>query len=134
MKYLLDTDTCVYWLRGAAGVRQQVAAITPAEVGVSVVTVAELRYGAAVSAQAASNHRAIDGLTAGFAVIGVSPAIARVFGDQKAALRSQGQLIEDFDLLIGATAIHHGLTLVTNNQTHFGRLPNLKLANWVGPA
>ena len=56
--------------------------------------------------------------------------IARTFGEIKAQLRRQGSLIEDFDLLVAATAWVNGLTLVTNNTAHFGRVGGLTLDNW----
>ena len=60
MKFLLDTDTCVFWLRGYASVRDHLAAVGPEVIAISVITLAELRYGAACSARPASNHQAVD--------------------------------------------------------------------------
>jgi predicted nucleic acid-binding protein len=100
---------------------------------VSIVTVAELRYGAACSAQAAANHQAIDAFLSGVAVVGLDPAIARQFGDVKATLRTHGQLLEDADLLIAATALTYQLILVTNNRQHFARIVDLRLENWLLP-
>ena len=133
MKFLLDTDTCIHWLRGTVAVRERIAAVGLIEMAMSVVTLAELRYGASASARADANQRAVDGLLGGLAVFGVSPATARVFGDTKAHLRARGELLEDFDLLIAATAQTHALTLVTNNTVHFRRIPGLRLDNWVAP-
>jgi tRNA(fMet)-specific endonuclease VapC len=131
MRFLLDTDTCIHWLRGTAAVRERVTAVGAREMAVSVITLAELRYGAAASARPDANHRAVDGLLGGLAVFGVSPAVARAFGEIKAKLRTRGQLLEDFDVLIAATAVTHGLTLVTNNTAHYGRIPGLRLDNWI---
>jgi tRNA(fMet)-specific endonuclease VapC len=133
MMFLLDTDTCVYWLRGRAAMRARLAAVGPEEVGISVVTLAELRYGADCSAQADANHQAIDDFTSGVAVLGLDPGVARTFGEIKAQLRRQGNLIEDFDLLLAATALANGLTLITNNVAHFGRISGLSLESWTQP-
>lgn len=133
MKYLLDTDTCVFWLRGRTSVREQLAAAGVETIGVAVLTVAELRYGAACSQNPAANHQSLDDFISGLQVVDFALETARLFGDLKAQLRAQGQLLEDFDLLIAATALTHGLTLVTNNMAHFQRVPNLTLANWVLP-
>jgi tRNA(fMet)-specific endonuclease VapC len=130
MKFLLDTDTCVFWLRGRPSVRERLLAVGVENVGVSVTTLAELRYGAACSAQAEANQQAVDNLISGLALVGIGPEACRIFGDLKAALRTRGQLIEDFDLLIAATALAHGLTLVTSNTDHFNRIPGLALENW----
>ena len=94
------------------------------------MTLAELRYGAAYSAQPETNHRAIDDFIGFVVVLGLNPETARVFGEAKAELRRQGILIEDFDLLIAATARTRGLTLVTNNAEHFGRVPELRFESW----
>lgn len=97
------------------------------------MTVAELRYGAACSAKAATNHQAIDDFLSGIATVGLDPAIARQFGEVKATLRVQGQLIEDADLFIATTALTYQLTLVTNNTQHFARITGLQLENWLLP-
>jgi tRNA(fMet)-specific endonuclease VapC len=131
MSFLLDTDTCVYWLRGHEAVRRHLTAATPEAVLISAITLAELYYGAACSAQPEANHRAVNDFVAGMPVLTMDFQIARAFGDLKAQLRRQGMLLEDFDLVVAATALTHNLTLVTNNEAHFGRIPHLSLANWV---
>jgi tRNA(fMet)-specific endonuclease VapC len=130
MTFLLDTDTCVYWLRGRTAVHARLAAVSPEELSISVITLAELHYGADCSAQADANHQAIDDFVSGMAVLPLDASIARVFGEVKAQLRRQGNLIEDFDLLLAATALSNGLTLVTNNAAHFERIPGLTLSSW----
>jgi tRNA(fMet)-specific endonuclease VapC len=127
MNYLLDTDTCVYALRGRASVREHLITAGPSEVAISIVTLAELSYGAACSARPDDNHRAIDDFAQGISLLGIDPAITRVYGDLKASLRATGELLEDFDLLIGAAASSLKLTLVTNNLDHFRRITGLRL-------
>jgi tRNA(fMet)-specific endonuclease VapC len=131
MKFLLDTDTCVYWLRGHPPVRERLAEIDPQTIAISVITLAELRYGAACSARPAHNHRTIDDFIDTTTVLGLTPEAVALFGDIKANLRKKGLLIEDMDLLIATTAREHDLTLVTNNASHFERIPGLRLENWV---
>jgi tRNA(fMet)-specific endonuclease VapC len=133
LQFLLDTDTCVYWLRGREPIRERVTGVGLATLGISVITLAELRYGAACSARPEANQQAVDAFSDAIIVIGIDAAIARAFGDIKAALRAQGTLLEDSDLLIGATARTYGLTLVTNNSEHFRRIPGLTLENWSLP-
>ena len=131
MKFLLDTDTCVFWLRGRDSVRERLKAVGTSIVAISAITLAELRYGASCSAQNRTNHQAIDDFISGIKVLETDAAIAAVFGDLKAQLRKQGLLIEDFDLVIAATAQTYGLTLVTNNAKHFERIAGLKTENWI---
>ena len=130
-RFFAGTDTCVFWLRGHEPVRDRLTGVGSEATGLSIVTLAELRYGAACSTQPEANQQAIDAFTSAIAVLGVDPATARAFGNIKAGLRRQGMLIEDFDLLIAATARTHGLILVTNNVEHFRRIPELRLENWV---
>jgi len=131
MKFLLDADTCVFWLRGRESVHDHMANVGPQETAISVVTLAELRYGAACSAYPEANNRAIDDFISEITVVGIESEIARAFGTIKAYLRRQGMLIEDLDLLVAATALTLGMTLITNNTDHFSRVPGLLLDNWL---
>src|SRR3954454_15523363 len=115
MTFLLDTDTCVFWLRGRGTVRDHLAQVGLNTMAISIVTLAELLYGAACSQRPEANHQAIDAFISGIAVLSIDAASVRIFGDIKATLRLQGLLLEDFDLLIASTAQRHGLTLVRNN-------------------
>jgi predicted nucleic acid-binding protein len=131
MRYLLDTDTCVFALRGHESLRERFDALAPEAIAVSVVTLAELRYGAAWSARPEANHQVVGDFASGVIVLGLDDEIAHLFGEFKAQLRRRGALIDDFDLLIAATAHHYRLTLITHNQAHFRRIPELQMEDWV---
>ena len=131
MRYLLDTDTCVFALRGSESVRERLSAVDPEAVAISVVTLADLRYGAACSAKPEANHQVIDDFISGVIVLGLDDEIACAFGGFKAQLRKQGSLIDDFDLLIAATAHRYRLILITHNLEHFHRIPGLRTEDWV---
>lgn len=133
MRYLLDTDTCVYALRASGSVRERFDAVAPDSTAISVVTLAELRYGASCSTKPEANHRAVDDFASGILVLGLDDEAARTFGEFKARLRSRSALIDDIDLLIAATAHRYRLTLVTHNVGHFRRIPGLELEDWVQP-
>ena len=60
-------------------------------------------------------------------MLGIDADIATRFGRERGRLRAVGMLIGDFDLLIGATALHHNLTLLTNNRSHFERIDGLRM-------
>lgn len=117
-------------MRGNEPVREHLTEVGPEAVGISIITLAELRYGAACSAHPEDNQRAIDGFISAVATLGLTPETARTFGDVKAMLRRRGALIEDLDLLIASTAHARDLTLVTNNARHFLRIPELRLESW----
>jgi len=131
MIYLLDTDTCVFALRGLESVSDRLRSAEADSAAISVITLAELRYGAECSAHPNANHQVVDDFASGLMVLGLDETIVRRFGEFKAQLRGQGTLIDDFDLLIAATAYHHNLVLVTHNLDHFGRLPVLRQEDWI---
>ena len=131
MTVLLDTDTCVFALRGTESVRDRLNAVGSETIAISAVMLAELRYGAACSAKPEVNHQVVDDFASGIVVLGLDDEIARLFGEFRAQLRRHGALIDDFDLLIAATAHRHRLPLITHNLDHFRRLPELQLEDWV---
>jgi predicted nucleic acid-binding protein len=131
MRYLLDTDTCVFALRGSEPVRERLGVVDSEAVAISVITLAELRYGAACSARPEANHQVVGDFVSGIIILGLADQIAHLFGEFKAQLRRRGALIDDFDLLIAATAHHHRLTLITHNLEHFHCIPELQVEDWV---
>ena len=132
--YLLDTNICVHFLRGEYQLNARFAALGLAHCFVSEITVAELLFGAANSAPTwqARQRQQVAEFQALFAeqVLPIGPALA-IFAEQKAALRRTGRPIDDFDILIGSTALAHGFTLVTRNTRHFTKFSNLVLENWI---
>lgn len=83
-------------------------------------------YGVAKSRDAEPNQKKLDIFLTDLTIIRIQNSLP-LFAREKARLAIAGTIIADFDLLIGATAIHHGLTLVTNNTKHFQRLNGIKL-------
>ena len=128
--YLFDTDICVFRLRRQFNIDRRLAQIGKQNCYISEITIAELRFGAERSNQREEQLRLIDAMYDVFTVLPITPAI-RVFAAEKARLWNIGQKIADFDLLIGATAMYHGLALVTNNTKHFERVQSLQLENWM---
>jgi tRNA(fMet)-specific endonuclease VapC len=128
--YLFDTDTCVFRLRRMFGIDQRISQVHKRHRFVSEITVAELRFGAERCDQRNEQMLLVDAMYDEFTVLPITPAI-RIFAAEKVRLWNIGQKIADFDLLIGATALYHGLILVTNNTRHFERMPSLRLENWM---
>jgi tRNA(fMet)-specific endonuclease VapC len=130
--YLLDSDTLIEVLRGnrnaAAAFSAHLATTT---LSASAITSAELYHGAARSSDPARRAADVSSLFMRVAVIPIDEHIAERYGQVKAALQHAGQVIADFDILIGATALVHGLTLVTHNTRDFRRIPNLVLNDWL---
>jgi predicted nucleic acid-binding protein len=131
VKYLLDTNICVYWLKGNRQVEQKVLAAGIDAVALPFITVSELYYGAYKSQRMEANLQLVRSLTEQLTVLESDETISELFGELKAELEKNGMIIDDADLYIAACAKVHGLTLVTNNTKHFKRIKGLKLENWV---
>lgn len=131
MKYLLDTDTLIYWLKGNKVIEEKALAIGLTQLGYSVISHAELYFGAYNSTQKDKNLQAIELVNHRLRLVNFSAESAQLFGKIKADLKQQGNIILDADIMIAAIALTNGLTLVTNNEKHFIRIPNLTIENWV---
>jgi len=131
MKYLLDTDTLIYWLKGNKSIEEKALAIGLDQLGYSVISHAELCFGAYHSEQINKNLLAIQVVSQKLALVNFNAESARLFGMIKADLKQQGNIILDADIMIAAIALSNALTLVTNNEKHFTRIPNLRIENWV---
>jgi len=129
--YLLDTDTCIYWLKGVQSVREHLEAIGMDQIAISTITVGELYFGAYNSAKVAENLTRAETFVKQLAVLPLNDAALKTFGQIKADLRKQGQVVADFDLLIANTALAEARILVTNNTRHYARIPGIQLENWI---
>lgn len=130
MQYLLDTDTCIYWLNGKKSVRDKLLEIGFQEVSICVITVSELYFGAYNSSKIKQNLTTAEIFIQNISILPLSNQTLKQFGQLKAQLRKAGTPVADFDLLIASVAITENLTLVTNNTRHYQRIPNLILDNW----
>ena len=131
MKYLLDTDICVFWLKGNDHIELKILSVGMDNIALSFINVSELYYGAYKSQRCEANLAMVRRLTEQLHVVESGKAISEMFGELKATLESAGTIIDDADLYIAACSMVHGLTLVTNNTKHFKRIKGIKLQNWV---
>lgn len=131
MQYLLDTNICIYLMREQPpAVAERFATLRRGDVGLSVITLAELRYGVEMNtANRKRNERALDALLAEIPAVPFDAPAAGVYGVIRAAVRDRKR--DALDRLIAAHAISAGLTLVTNNLADFQDYPGLRLENWV---
>jgi tRNA(fMet)-specific endonuclease VapC len=129
MRYLLDTDTCISYIRGRSDVCAKLDAVDFERCGISIITLAELKFGAENSNRREMRRKEIEIFCKPLTVFSLHE-ILDIYAREKTRLRQLGQPITDFDLLIGATAIRYNFTLVTNNIKHFERMQNLTLENW----
>ena len=130
MQYLLDTNICVFFLRGKFNLDQAIKEKGRENCFISEITVLELRYGAENSDDPVKSHKSVNDFLNGLSIIPMFGSI-RLYAKEKVRLRRIGKPIHDeFDLLIGVTAIDNKLTLVTDNLKDFGRLDGIKIETW----
>ena len=128
--YLLDTDIIIYALKGHPGVKSSLEKHALSPMAMSVISLMELYYGAHRSAQPEANIARVRTLEHAFRILPAADDIAGTFGSLKAHMATAGTMLDDFDLIIAATALAMNLTLVSNNERHFARIEGLKLVNW----
>ncbi len=129
MAFLLDTNICIYFLKGRYGLVEKFENIGFENLFISEITVAELKYGVEKSTTPDKNRPVINELIDNFKQLPIYGALD-VYAKEKARLIKEGNIVDDLDLLIGATAIENNMILVTNNEKHFARLQNIKVENW----
>jgi tRNA(fMet)-specific endonuclease VapC len=127
--YLLDTNICIFYLKAKFDLDKKIAAVGLENCYISEITIAEMRFGAEKSERPIQNRLVIDAFQGKIQIIPVFSAFD-IYAREKARLQKVGMPIDDFDLLIGATAIAHDLIMVTNNTQHFNRITNIQLEDW----
>ena len=134
MKFLLDTDTCIYALKQQRGVLERLLTHSPADIAVSVITEAELLTGAAKSDAAAKIGRLVENFLRPLTILDFVSDDAATYAQIRGRLERAGKPIGPLDTLIAAQALARKLTLVSNNRKEFGRVPRLAIENWADRA
>ncbi|MFN0132543.1 MAG: PIN domain-containing protein [Phycisphaerales bacterium] len=131
MKYLLDTNTCIAALRnrGPIEVRRRLEVCVPGDLAVCSIVRLELLVGALRSAAPESNTQRVQQFPRGLESIAMDDRIADAAAPVRAVLEANGTPIGPHDLLIAATALVHGLVLVTSDL-EFARVPGLTVEDW----
>ncbi|MBU2444640.1 MAG: type II toxin-antitoxin system VapC family toxin [Bacteroidetes bacterium] len=130
MKYLLDTNICIYLFKGLYNLDKKISEVGIQNCAISEITFAELVYGAEKSQHKDKNLEVIENFTDQLSILPIFDAI-KIYAREKVRLQSQGKTISDFDLLIGSTSIAHKMIMVTRNVAEYGRLMNIQIENWV---
>ena len=132
MIFMLDTNIIIYAKnKNPDGVLEKLMHYSPSDLCISVITMAELEYGACKSSRPEKNRAALLEFLSEIQVVPFSLEAAREYGVIRSSLEKQGTLIGGNDMLIAAHAKSLNLILVTNNQREFERINGLKLENWV---
>jgi tRNA(fMet)-specific endonuclease VapC len=130
-RYMLDTDMCIYIAKHRPPeVRARFERLKPGQLIMSAITYGELCYGASKSSQQASALAQLRELVQDVPVAELDSRASEAYGEIRATLEKEGRLIGNNDLWIGAHALALNLTLATNNEREFKRIPGLSLENW----
>lgn len=127
-KYLLDTTVCIALIRHNQQVIDKIMDVGIQNCLISEITIAELYYGACKSGKA-SHFNDVSLIQELFETVPLYPSL-QTYGEIKTALELKGMRIDEFDLLIGATALSNSMTLVTHNTKHLGRIPGIIIQDW----
>lgn len=130
MQYLLDTNICIFFLRGKLNLDKIIREKGIENCFISELTIFELKYGAENSDNPKKSHEAVDKFVRGLTAIPILSSVKK-YAQTKVALRKNGTPMHDeFDLIIGVTALTNELVLVTDNIKDFKNIRNLKIENW----
>jgi tRNA(fMet)-specific endonuclease VapC len=130
VKYLLDTNTCIFAIKKDASCLRNIEAHRPEDIAISSITVAELEYGVAKSRRQAQNKDSLVRFLRYFELLDFDQMSAEHYGAIRACLEESGQPIGAMDMLIAAEARAYDLIVVTDNVREFERVPNLTVENW----
>lgn len=130
MRFLLDTDTCIYALKQNERIIKRLLAAAREDILISVITEGELRTGAAKSSSPSKTLRLIENFLSPIARIEFTSDDAVAYATIRARLERAGTPIGPLDTLIAAQAVARKLTVVSNNEREFGRVAGLAIENW----
>ena len=128
-KYLLDTNICIYFIKGQFELNKKIAEVGEQNCFISEMTIAELKYGVENSKTVEEMRKIVEAFIPKFLVIPIYNSLD-IYAKEKAKLRKQGLMIDDFDILIGATSFANNMVMVTNNVAHLNRLDNILIEDW----
>lgn len=132
MKYLIDTNICIYIMnKRPIKVIQKFKQFDVDEICVSTITVSELQYGVAKSQNRGANQQRVQEFLTPFEIISYDQNAADMYGDIRYQLEKRGEPIGPLDLMIAAHALSRNFVLVTNNEREFKRISQLKVENWM---
>ncbi|MGG7662400.1 type II toxin-antitoxin system VapC family toxin [Dyadobacter sp. BHUBP1] len=129
-EFLIDTDIAIYFMKGKFDLRNRFDKLKPEQCYISEITLAELKFGVEKSERPEHNFKALLAFLAGVQILPIFDSID-LFAREKARLQRAGTPLDDFDLLIGVTAVKYHLTLLTNNTRHLQRIDEIVLENWI---
>ncbi len=131
MKYLIDTNICIYIMnKRPLKVIKKFKEFGIGMIGVSIITISELEYGVAKSKHIKKNRKRLNEFLSPFDVLLYNEKASEYYGTIRADLEEKGLIIGPLDMLIAAHALSENLILVTNNEKEFKRVKGLRVENW----
>ena len=131
MKYLIDTNICIYIMnKRPIAVIHKFKQFDVDEICVSTITVSELQYGVSRSRDRRLNKQRVEEFLTPFEISAYDEPAANIYGDIRHQLEKSGETIGPLNLMIAAHALSRNFVLVTNNEKEFKRVKNLKIENW----
>lgn len=130
MKYILDTDTLIYFLKGNENVILKMSSTPSYSIFTTIINHAELLFGACNSIRKKQNLDKIQAFLTTIKIVPFCEESSNIFAENKAKLKQQGNIIADLDLMIASIALKNNATLITNNMEHFARIKKLNVDNW----
>lgn len=132
MKYLLDTNICIAAFRPEfLWLREKIAAHPVADIGISVLTLAELYYGVYKSEQPLKNEAVVKQFLSVFHIVHFDEEMSALNEKIRSVLEKSGKPVGNMDLLIASQTLSLKLTLITANENEFNRIATLKIENWL---
>jgi tRNA(fMet)-specific endonuclease VapC len=130
MRYVLDTNTLIYFFKGLGDVSKHMLAQSPSELAIPTVVLFELEVGIAKSTSPNKRKSQLQEITALVNILPFGIAESRSAAQIRVELEKQGLPIGPYDVLIAATALANNTILITHNQKEFGRIEGLKIEDW----
>src|SRR3990167_7127897 len=130
MKYILDTDILIYFLKGHQSIVEKVSVVSRSNLSTTIINHAELLYGAYNSTKKEQNLKKIQEFLKEIKVLEFTSTASLLFAEHKAQLKKQGAILADMDLMIASIVLANDGILVTNNIKHFEKIKSLKFENW----
>lgn len=128
-QYLLDTNICIFYLMGKYDIELDILLVGLENCALSEITVAELKFGVANSQKVTDNTEKLNQFLSLFTILPIFPVLD-IWANEKVRLRRAGKMVDDFDLLIGSTAVYHERIMVTQNVKHFENIEGIVIENW----
>jgi len=125
--YLVDTNWVIHYLNDHPAIVARLQDLSAEGIALSYISLAELYEGVFYSRNPQHSEEGLNAFLRGVEILSLDEETTRIFGRERGRLRGQRKMIGDFDLLIGATALRHDLTLLTNNRRHFELIQQLQI-------